>query len=102
MLLVHVLYPNQAGSKFDLDYYMKTHMPLVEKRWTEFGLKSWRVARGIDTPMGPATYQIVTTLEFTSADDFQKAAAAHGPEIMGDIPNFTDTSPVLQFSETVQ
>ena len=29
MFKVAILYPNGAGKTFDLDYYEKTHMPLV-------------------------------------------------------------------------
>jgi uncharacterized protein (TIGR02118 family) len=35
-------------------------------------------------------------LYFNAAADFQKGIAAHGAEIMGDIPNYTDISPQIQ------
>jgi uncharacterized protein (TIGR02118 family) len=36
-----------------------------------------------------------------SVDAFQHGFAPHAQEIMGDIPNYTDVSPVLQISEVV-
>ena len=32
MVLVSVLYPNQAGSRFDERYYLDKHIPLVRQR----------------------------------------------------------------------
>lgn len=37
-----VVYPAKEGAKFDMDYYLKSHMPLVEKTWKSYGLKSVR------------------------------------------------------------
>lgn len=58
--LVTVLYPQ---GKFDLDYYLKTHMPLVESTWAPKGLTDWKVAKLGPGPDGlevcyatPATY----------------------------------------------
>ena len=36
---------------------------------------------------------------FDSAEAFAKAAAAHGEEIFGDIPNFTNTQPAVQIND---
>ena len=38
---------------------------------------------------------------FNAAADFQKGIGAHGKEIMGDIPNYTDLAPQIQVSEIV-
>jgi hypothetical protein len=27
-----------------MDYYLKTHMPLVQEKWGPSGLKSWKVS----------------------------------------------------------
>jgi hypothetical protein len=43
--------------------------------------------------------RLSSVLQF--AADFQKGIAAHGTEIMGDIPNDTDISPQIQISEVV-
>ena len=36
-----------------------------------------------------------------AAEAFQAAFGPHAQEIMGDIPNYTDLTPVLQISEVV-
>ncbi|HKM64027.1 MAG TPA: EthD family reductase [Acidisphaera sp.] len=99
MFVVTVMYP--AGPKFDLDYYVKTHTPLVHDRMGPMGLKSVEILKGVGAPAGAATYQITCILSFASAESFQAAIGAHGAEIIGDIKNFTEAQPVMQFNEPV-
>ena len=40
-------------------------------------------------------------LSFSSAADFQTAAATHGTEIFADIPKFTNVSPIVQINDVV-
>ena len=97
MILITVMYP---PGNFDLDYYLKTHIPLLHARWTEYGLKSAQVLRGIAKGDGSAPeYPMTALLTFSSLEDFQKAAQAHGPEIFADIPKFTNTQPLVQINE---
>jgi uncharacterized protein (TIGR02118 family) len=32
MIKVSVFYPTQNGSKFDMDYYCKSHIPMVQQK----------------------------------------------------------------------
>lgn len=93
---ITVVYPQ--GAKFNMDYYMATHMPLVQKRWSQYGLKSWKVLKfGEDTP-----YCVQATLEFDSIESFQTAASSEeAKEVLGDIPNFSDKEPVIMPGEIV-
>jgi uncharacterized protein (TIGR02118 family) len=100
MILVSVMYPGGAGTKFDMGYYLGHHMPLVRERWTPIGLHEAKVVRGVGTPDGgPAPFQVMALLRFESAEAFQNAAATHGKEIFGDIPKFTDVQPIVQINE---
>lgn len=100
MVLISVMYPSGSGTRFDLDYYLKTHMPLVHERWSPKGLHEYTILKGVGTPDGGAPpYQIVANLRFESAEAFKAAAAEDGAEIFGDIPNFTDTQPTVQISD---
>ncbi|MCW3473247.1 EthD family reductase [Limobrevibacterium gyesilva] len=100
MFVVSVMYPTEDDTAFDFDYYMKTHIPMVQSLWTAFGVRDIRVLRGTGAPGGgqPA-YLAIAHLTFPSASDFEKAVAQHGQEVMGDIPKFTNIKPLLQFSE---
>ncbi|KAJ9622340.1 hypothetical protein H2203_006558 [Taxawa tesnikishii (nom. ined.)] len=95
---VTVIYPNEPNAKFDMDYYLSTHMPLVQKLWGPQGLKSWTVLKfGNDSP-----YSVQATLEWDDMETFQKAAAGeHTAEIMNDVPNFASTKPHLMPGEVV-
>jgi uncharacterized protein (TIGR02118 family) len=102
MIVVSVMYPTTPTAKFDMDYYLKTHVPLVGARCKSFGLSEAKVLRGAGAPGGGApTYSVIALLTFGSADEFQRAMAQHGKEIMGDLPNFTDIQPVIQVSEVL-
>ncbi len=101
MVLVTAMYPNAAGSSFDHNYYLQTHIPLVKGRWGPMGLEDLRLFRGVGAPDGsPAAYQVMALLS-SLLQDFQDAAGAHAQEILDDIPDFTNVQPVLQISESL-
>jgi uncharacterized protein (TIGR02118 family) len=102
MILVSVLYPAQPGTRFDERYYLDRHIPLVRERWGGMGLSDVRLLRGTGTPTGDAApYRVIALLSFDSAEALQRASAAHGREIFGDIPNFTDAKPIVQVNEAL-
>ena len=102
MITVSVMYPNTPGSKFDMDYYLGPHFELVGRLWGD-KLASARAIKGVGTadPDTPAPYQVVAILEVESVDVLQSMIAEHGEEVMGDIPNFPDVSPIIQISENL-
>jgi len=102
MIIVSVMYPHTEGARFDLDYYVKKHMPMVASRGQDLGLQSYEVLRGIGAAGGgKPPYHVTAHLTVSSLQAFQSGMETHGKEIMGDIPNYTDIQPVIQFSETV-
>jgi uncharacterized protein (TIGR02118 family) len=100
MIKVSVLYPNSEGSRFDLDYYLNTHMPMVQ---SEVGsaLKGMGVDAGLagGTPGVPAPYAAIGHLIFDSLEDFQASFGPKAHTIFADVPNYTDITPVTQISE---
>lgn len=101
-MIVSVLYKVNSGEKFDLDYYTKTHIPLVKKLWGPLGLQDVKILRGTGLINGdPSAYHLIALLDFKSADAFTIAAEKHGAEVIGDVPNFTNGNPTIQFNELV-
>lgn len=100
MIMVSVMYPAQEGARFDMDYYLKTHMSLVAERWTSFGLRETKVMRGVSGPGGAApAFPVIALLSFESAEAFQRAVEQHGKDVMGDLANFTTIQPVIQVND---
>lgn len=96
---VCIMYPNKEGARFDFDYYRATHMPLAEKHMKPYGLIKTGVEQGISGGGDqPAPYICVGTLYFDSPDSYDKAVSEVGHILRGDIPNFTDVTPVRQIS----
>ncbi|KAM0692315.1 hypothetical protein Q7P36_008516 [Cladosporium allicinum] len=89
----------EQNTKFNMDYYLKTHMPLVQEKWGPSGLKSWKV---LQFP-ADAPYTVQATLEWGSMSDFKKATEdkAAMDAIMGDVSNFSNTTPKLMTGEVV-
>jgi uncharacterized protein (TIGR02118 family) len=100
MIRLNILYPNTPGSRFDMDYYLGTHMPM-SKRLLGDACKGMSIERGIAgaTPGAPPTYIVSCHMLFESIDTFMAAWALHGDALGSDIPNYTEVQPVIQFSE---
>ena len=100
MIKVSVLYPNRAGTRFDIAYYCSRHMPLVQ-RLLGSSLKGVAVDQGIggDQPGAPAPYAAMGHLLFDSVEAFQTSFGPHVAELMADIPNYTNSEPSIQISE---
>ena len=102
MFKVSVMYPNEQGAKFNFDYYRETHMGLVQEHLKPFGLIKTGVDKGISGGGDqPAPYLCIGHLYFESMDGYDKGIAESGPILRGDIPNFTNVTPVRQISEVL-
>jgi len=103
MAIVSVLYPKTADSRFDHDYYVETHAPLVKARWGGMGLVSATFIRGASQlDGGEHAFEMIGLLTFSTADQLKVALAAHGEEIIADIPNFTNVQPLIQLNQAVE
>ena len=102
MIKVSVMYPNRPGARFDHGYYRDKHMPLLKARMGESCLY-YTVDKGLagGEPGAPATYVAMCHIVCDSVEAFQGAFGPHAQEIRGDIPNYTDLTPVIQISEVV-
>jgi uncharacterized protein (TIGR02118 family) len=100
MFRVSVMYPNQEAVKFDIDYYRTKHMELMKTLLKPFGLIKTEVDKGISGSSGQsAPYVCIGHLYFDSQDGYDRGVAEKGSIIRGDIPNFTNATPVRQISE---
>lgn len=103
MIRVTVLYPNETGKKFDLDYYTQTHAKLVAEKLGPLGLVRAEIDRGISAPdpNAPPPFVVINHLYFNTVDEVHNAFRQAGRDVMGDIPNYTDIKPQFQISEIV-
>jgi len=100
MVRISVMYPNQEGGKFDFDYYKQKHMESVKKSLQPYGLIKTEVDRGISGGGDqPAPYLCIGHLYFESKEGYDKGMAKVGRTLRGDIPNYTNITPVRQISD---
>ncbi|KAE8449531.1 hypothetical protein EG329_008140 [Mollisiaceae sp. DMI_Dod_QoI] len=86
-VIVSFLYP--ATQKFDMNYYLTSHMPLVEKQFTPHGLQKWTVVK----PEPDNLYVAQCILYFKDQKGFEEALGG-AANILSDVPNYTDVQPV--------
>lgn len=118
---VHVLYPvsqvpstpppppptnppqNNDDLKFDMSYYLKTHMPLVFDKWKQYGLQKWDIIEygpGLDG--SKPQYRVCAVLHWDNADEVKTAAGSEEAKpVFGDIANFTNAQPTFLMGSVV-
>lgn len=100
MIKISVFYPNKEGARFDMDYYLQKHMPMVRQKMAG-AMKGMGVEQGISggMPGAPLSYRVIAHMTFDSMEAYQAAFGPHAQSIMADIANYTDLQPIVQISE---
>jgi uncharacterized protein (TIGR02118 family) len=100
MIKVGIFYPQKEGSKFDMKYYLEKHIPMVRKKMGG-ALKGVAIEQGIAgaQPGTPPAYAVVAHLAFDSVEAFHAAFTPIAAELQGDMRNYSNVEPVIQFSE---
>ena len=103
MICVSAFYPAAGESRFDRQYYMDQHIPLIADLLKPFGLQKIEVDEGLSggAPGSPANYKVICRLYFDTLENFQASLGAVGNQIFADIPNYTDIPLELQVSKTL-
>ena len=101
MIQLNILYPKSENANFDWDYYLNIHMPLSIKLHGT-ALKAITISKGVEgIESAPVSYVAVTNMLFESVDTFIEAFMPHAETLQGDIKNYTNIQPIIQFSEVV-
>ncbi len=96
MIRLSVFYPRSDNSTFNHDYYKDSHIPLCLKTWG-LDASAAEIDRGVDGP-----YVAAVHFRFDSAEALGAAMSAPGTgEVLADVPNYTNITPVMQTSEIV-
>lgn len=96
-----VAYPPSANRTFDIDYYTKSHVPMVYAAWKPLGLASWRMLTPLDSKSAP--YVMVFEVDWpdmATLGNMQKNIdPALGKKIQDDLANYYDQKPIVWLSE---
>ena len=94
---VSVAYSGGSTSRFDRNYYVQHHLPLVRKIWEPVGLEEIDAFFPANSGAG---FIAMAICRFRDAAAYQAAMKHPGtPEVMADIAHFTDIKPVrFQFA----
>ena len=100
MIKVSILYPGNPGARFDVDYYLRVHMPMAAKLLGS-AVKAVSVEIGVSgaMPGQPAPFAAIVGFTCESIEAFTAAILPVADQLQGDIPKYTDIVPVIQFSE---
>jgi uncharacterized protein (TIGR02118 family) len=101
MVKISIFYPNTPGARFDMDYYLTKHMPVsIEILSAGKGYRGVSVERGLGgaAPGSAPDFIAMCQYVFDSAEEFIAVFNQHAELLQGDIPNYTDITPIIQFS----
>jgi len=99
---VTVMYPNTPGVTFNFDYYLQQHASLINRLYGN-SIAKIELRRGHSTPAGlPAPYVAIINIWIADQQAFDSAGEKHGATLIADVPNFTNTMPIIQIDEIVE
>ena len=91
MTTMYVSYAGNAATRFDREYYVQRHLPLVMEAWGPHGLASATAL----FPSGDGAGTIAVCIcEFRDEAALAAAMASpRTPDVMADVKRFTDVEP---------
>ncbi len=96
-LTICVAYSGERTARFDREYYVQHHLPLVRKTWSPAGLEEIDAFFPADAGTG---FIAIALCRFRDWTAYQTAIAqASTAEVMADVQRFTEIKPVrFQFA----
>ncbi len=102
MVTVSILYPRTQGARFDADYYVKTHMPMsIRLLGDAMTAVSVQLGVSLAEPGSEPAFIACTHFTCASREAFEGAFLPNAEVLQGDMPNYTDIVPIIQFNEVV-
>lgn len=88
---------------FDMDYYLSSHMPLIEKVWGQYGLQSWSITTFPDPcPVSARKppYLVQTTCYFDTVENLKLALETGASQTVPDVEKFSNVFPEVWVGES--
>ena len=103
MFKVTILYPNGDDKTFDMNYYVKKHMPMVAG-FLGSNLKFYEIDRGLSgrTATDKIPFLAIGYFYVTDVAEYNKAITQNRDAIISDFKNYTNVQPVIQISQIEQ
>jgi uncharacterized protein (TIGR02118 family) len=100
---VSILYPGGQGKTFDMDYYEKSHMPMMAG-FLGKNLKFYEIDKGLNgrTPKDEPPFVAACAFYCYSMDDYNQAITKNIDTILKDVKKYTNIQPVVFVSEIKQ
>jgi uncharacterized protein (TIGR02118 family) len=100
MVKISVFYPHKPGARFDVEYYLNTHMPMAA-RLLGPAIKaiSVEIGRSGEDPDSEPPFTAICGFTCEAVDDFLGAFMPVADQLQSDIPRYTDIEPVIQISD---
>lgn len=91
--------------KFDMEYYLSTHMPMIERVWGAHGMTSWSITEFPNPcPLTGQTppYLVQTTCYFDTVDNLKTAFEKGAATTVPDVEKFSNVFPVVWIGEATK
>jgi uncharacterized protein (TIGR02118 family) len=100
---VAVMYPGGKDKTFDMDYYEKSHMPMMAKLLGK-NLEFYEIDKGISgrTPKDEAPFVAVGYFYCQDVAEYNQSITKNIDTILNDIKKYTNIQPVILISEIKQ
>jgi len=96
-----IVYQNGSDVRFNFDYYVNTHMPLIMRLYGK-SIRSFELRRGQPGADGAAPPYVATiTIWIADPAAFDAAAAEHQAGLRADVPKFTNAVLIAQRDKIV-
>ena len=94
-----VLYPNSEETTFNFEYYRDHHLKLIMDLYDGV-IDRFELRKGLPGPDGtPPQYVAVISIYVADPEGFAAANEKYGPQLVEDVPNFTNVQPYFQPDE---
>ncbi len=97
-----ILYLNGDDVTFDFEYYKNNHITLIMDLYGK-SIRKFELRKGLPGPDGSQpTYVATVNIWIADMEAFAAAGEKHTQTLIDDVPNFTNTLPVIQTDEVYE